>query len=430
MKKALKVILPILLLAASIIAAQLLVATRPVVTPSPTREQVYAVETVTVERGAARPELLIYGAVVSGRSSKLAAQVAGPVAAVAPSLVQGGRVESGEVLVEIDPADYQSALDDLDAQLRAARAQAKELEASLRLERSLLTVARERVATSERDVERLTELAARSAASERALDEARLRLLAERQSLLSRQQRIATLDAQIEGARATIDGLAARREQAARDLERTRIRAPFSAFVTETSAEIGERVSQGQVVATLADADRLEVKADVGQNDFPLLFDPAETVEGRAATVRWRLGRETFEIDATIDRQGGEIDASTGGLSLYARLTGPAPKTLRPGAFVELVIPARRLDDVVRLPETALYEQRTVYAVVNDRLEPRTVTVAARQGDTIWVRGPLEPGEPILATRMTVAAPGVKVRPNGTTAATPTADGLSGEAGS
>lgn len=124
-------------------------------------------------------------------------------------------------------------------------------------------------------------------------------------------------------------------------------------------------------MATLVDAERLEVAADVGQSDFPLLFDPAERIEGRMVTVRWRLGRRHFDINATIDRQGGEIDPATGGVKLYARLIGPIPKTLRPGAFVELVIPARRLDDVVRLPETALYEEKTVYAVANGRLEAR-----------------------------------------------------------
>lgn len=423
MKKALKFLLPILLLAASIVAAQRLIATRPVVSPSPTREQVYAVETVAVERRAARPELVAYGTVISGRSAELAAQVAGPVVAVAPSLIRGGRVDAGDVLVNIDPADYRSTLDDLDAQVRAARAQVRELEASLALERSLSEVARDRLANAERDVERLTELKRRSAASARALDEARLKQLGERQSLLARQQRIATLGAQIDSAKATIDGLAARRELAARDLERTRVTAPFAGFVADPQAEIGERVSLGQVVATVIDAERLEVSADIGQNDFPLLFDPAETVEGRAVTVHWRLGRESLDIDGIVDRQGSEIDATTGGVTIYVRLTGSPPTTLRPGAFVELVIPARRLEDVIRLPETALYDGTTVYSVVDGRLAPRPVTVAARQGDTIWVRGPLVLGEQVLTTRMTVAAPGVRVTAGGTGTGTETGTG-------
>lgn len=430
MKKALKFILPILVLAASLVGAQRMIASRPVATPSPTREQVYAVETIAVERGPARPEFLIYGTVISGRSTELAAQVAGPVIAVAPALVEGGIVEAGQVLVEIDPADYQSALADIDAQLRAAQAQAKELAASLRLERSLLTVARERVATSKRDVDRLIELAARSAASTRSLDESRLKLLAEQQSVLTREQRIATLEAQIEGAQANIDGLKIRREKAARNLERTRLRAPFTAFVTGRSAEIGERVSQGQIVATLVDAERLEVAAMSGKAISRCCSTRPRGSRDAMVTVRWRLGRRHFDINATIDRQGGEIDPATGGVKLYARLIGPIPKTLRPGAFVELVIPARRLDDVVRLPETALYEEKTVYAVANGRLEARPVTVEARQGDTIWVRGPLAHGDQVLTTRLAIAAPGLRVTPISTTPATPVTGEPSDEAGS
>lgn len=117
-------------------------------------------------------------------------------------------------------------------------------------------------------------------------------------------------------------------------------------------------------------------------------------------------------------------------MKLYARLIGPIPKTLRPGAFVELVIPARRLDDVVRLPETALYEEKTVYAVANGRLEARPVTVEARQGDTIWVRGPLAHGDQVLTTRLAIAAPGLRVTPISTTPATPVTGEPSDEAGS
>ena len=66
------------------------------------------------------------------------------------------------------------------------------------------------------------------------------------------------------------------------------------------------------------------------------------------------------------------IDPSSGGVEVYAEITAnPDGAPLRPGAFVEILLPDRLHQQVVELPASALYRGDTVYAIADGRLHPR-----------------------------------------------------------
>jgi len=88
-------------------------------------------------------------------------------------------------------------------------------------------------------------------------------------------------------------------------------------------------------------------------------------------------------------------------------IAGDTP--LRPGAFVEIRLPDRAYDDAALLPETALHDERTVYAVEDGRLVPRAVALLARIGNDVVVRGALKPGDAIVTSRFAEIGPGAKV---------------------
>ncbi len=107
---------------------------------------------------------------------------------------------------------------------------------------------------------------------------------------------------------------------------------------------------------------------------------------------------------------GSRIDPTTGGVDLYARiLDAGLDQPLRPGAFVEVEIADRAYPGVARLPESALHGEGTVYAVVENRLEARRVSVAAYDGDDVLLRGELAEGERVVTTRFAEIGPGVRV---------------------
>ena len=94
-----------------------------------------------------------------------------------------------------------------------------------------------------------------------------------------------------------------------------------------------------------------------------------------------------------------EIDAQSGGVHLFARIKEAGLEgVLRPGAFVEVAILQGPYERVVRLPESALYQDATVYKIVDGRLEPVEVELVARDGKNLLVRGPFQPDELVVTT--------------------------------
>ena len=122
MSRVLKVLLPLLVLGAAVVMAKNLIATRPQVAPSPALERVWAVTAVPAEVDDVSPELKVFGEVVAGRDVELRPLVAGRVIKVGPNFLDGGVVSAGELLIEIDPLDYEVAIKEIEAEIDEVQA--------------------------------------------------------------------------------------------------------------------------------------------------------------------------------------------------------------------------------------------------------------------------------------------------------------------
>ena len=125
MKPFLRILIPLLVLAAAGYATYVLIESRP---PPPTRvaEPVLPlVETIEAVYSTASLRVLAEGTVAPRIETELIPEVTGRVVEVSPSLVVGGFFEEGEVLFRIEPRDYGLAV---------TRARAAIAQANLRLE--------------------------------------------------------------------------------------------------------------------------------------------------------------------------------------------------------------------------------------------------------------------------------------------------------
>jgi multidrug efflux pump subunit AcrA (membrane-fusion protein) len=112
----------ILVLAAVVVGAIFL--TEPTAQrTSASKETAMLVEVTKVERGTFRPTIVAMGSVRAEQEIVLSPRVSGQIVAIAESFTPGGFVEEGEVLLQIDPADFEATLLQRQSELRQATAE-------------------------------------------------------------------------------------------------------------------------------------------------------------------------------------------------------------------------------------------------------------------------------------------------------------------
>ncbi|MDF1721755.1 MAG: efflux RND transporter periplasmic adaptor subunit [Minwuia sp.] len=399
------------LIALAIVATVLLLATKDEPVPTEPVERVWNVETQVVVRQDHQPRLRVFGELAAGRSSEMRALVQGEVAAVGDYFRNGAVVSKGMVLIEIDRFEYEAAISELRASIAETRARLVEAEANRDSEKVSLTQDREMTQLLQRDLDRTTELHGRGNISDKSLDQAKIELTRQKQTLARREAALKSNDARVIQQRAALDRLAVELERAQRDLVRTRLVAPFDGFLSEVNAQLGQRVSVNDRIARLVGAGQLEARGHLSDAQYGRLLADGG-LEGRPAKVVWTVGDRKLAYDATVARITAEIRPETGGVTFYALLAADGlDLPIRPGAFVSIELPDRRFPDTVRLPGIALHDENHVFVIgPDDRLQRRDVSALARAENDVVVSGDLADGDRVVLTRFNEIGVGVLVR--------------------
>lgn len=409
-----RAILQVFLAVAVLFAAQTgmkrLIATKPEGTKRPAREQVYTVQMMPVQLADYQPTFTVYGNTIAGDSVDLRALVSGEITAVHPNLSAGATVTAGEVLVEVDRFEYEGALTEAKANLQEANARLAEINAKIDYERAALGRTREQLALAERDLQRSNDLLGRGSGTQKSVDDKQMSVFERAQSLEQRQSNLAIDQARADQQRATIRRLDWKVTQAERDLENTRLKAPFDGVISSEAAGIGRNISANDVVVSLYGSDSLEVRFVATDAQYGRLLSDPDGVIGRTVQVIWGVGGEPAVYNGRIERVGAELKSDRGGVELLASVDLETSSTeLRPGAFVEVIVPDKVYRSTVRLPETAIYNGNRIYVIEEDRLVARTVTVATYTGGYAIVSDGLKAGEAVLTTQIADARDGLKV---------------------
>ena len=400
---------PLLILALGFVGMQVLIATEPQLAPVPVEEKVWTVRAAPAAAETVQPDLLFYGQVKAGREVELRPLVSGRIVEVSPNFQAGAFVEAGEMLVAIDPFEYEAALAEAQAELAEAKARASELETDLETAKAMLEREQSQLDLRQKDADRFVNLRKRGAASTKAQDDAQLALLNAIEEVVQREFSIKKWQATYDRQQAVVDRLQVRVRRAERDLADTRSAAPFAGYLTDTGTELGKQVTQADRIARIIDPARMDVRFHVGTKRFGELM-AGGSILGRPVTVTWQVAGSPQTYNGTITRIGPEIDAASGGVELYAELDlGPAQRMLRPGAFVEVRMKGPRFDNVVRLPESA-WHGGLVFTIEEGKLAARDASLVHQMGEEVLVRGSFAEGEQILVTPIPAAEPGTRVK--------------------
>jgi RND family efflux transporter MFP subunit len=346
-----------------------------------TRKSAALVETVTVERGTFAPRLVVLGTVQPAQDILLSPRVSGQVIELSPKFTPGGMVRKGDMLLRIDPADFENALSIRESELLQA-------EASLEIEEGRQSLARKELALLGGTI-----------------DEAN-------RALVLRVPQFDSIQAEVSAAKAAV-------ERARLDLERSRIVAPFDAQILSRSANVGSQVAPGDELAQLVGIDEYWILAAVPVRSLRWVQFPGSDGPGSAVTLRdpdaW--GPETSRA-ARVTRMIGTLDQQTRLARVLIAVPDPLGREsdtppLILDTLIEAEIEGRPIPNVVRLLREYLRESDTVWVMNEGKLQIREMDVVFRDATYAYIRQGLDDGEEVVTTTLATVADGVGLRKAG-----------------
>ena len=315
------------------------------------------------------------------REIQLVPQVNGKVVYMSPVLVDGGEFKKGEVLLRIDPLDYQLAV-------TLAQARVKDSESRLR-------VAEEEAAAAK--------------------EEWRL-LYQDKGEKVEDPPALVAKEPQLAAAKAKLAADLADQRKARLNLERTELKAPFNGRISSESVDIGQYVSSAKPLATLFSTEAAQIVVPFEDESLFWFHVPGFTPgngSGSPVTVHARIAGRDLTWSGRIMRAEGMLDERTRMVPVVVRVEKPyaSKPPLVAGLFVTVEIQGRTLENAAVIPRVALRDDDTVW-VVDDAglLKFRRVDVARLEADQAILRSGLEDQEMVVVSGLKVVTDGMKVR--------------------
>ncbi len=413
-----KTVLPLMALFIGFSSYKMLVSNRPTPPSHVKREAVHPVRTKLIHLASHQPALKLYGEIRAGRKVELRALVAGKVQKTGSRFREGARVKKGDLLLLIDPFTYQGTVTEAQAKIDETRARLSEIKAQVKSEKDSILFSREQLKLSQRDMKRARKLVRKGSVTRQGADVREMAVSQRRQSLQGKRANLLILQAKARQQLAALKSLEWRLRLAKRNLQDTALRAPFDGYLGAPNANMGKLLNVNDKVAVLLDRNWMDVAFTLSDQQYGRLVASnkgekgQEGLIGRTVKVTWKLGERRVVYKAVVERIGATISSETGGVAVYARLLNPtSPLPVREGAFVDVEVPDRLYQNVVKLPQSALYQRSKIYVVGDDhRLQERLVTLRAIDGEAVLVDGDVREGEHVVITRMSLIGGGMKVR--------------------
>lgn len=396
---------------AGIMGMNRLTALREDAPSRPPFQTVYTVDSVTVTKGRYQPSLLVYGEIQAAQSVELRSLVAGQVVSVNPGLKVGGRVEKGAELFRVDPFAFESALGTANANLAETSARIEENKARIKIEASRIESLREQLVLAQNDLARISSLRGNGTATAKQVEDREFIVSQRRQSLEQAEFNLVAERSRLQQLEAVSQRYDWAKRQAERDLTDTTLFAPLSGIVSQKNIATGRLINANDVVVSMYDEAQLEVRFTLTDERFGRIQSDDVGIVGREVEVVWTVGGEEFRYPAKIDRIGAQITSSRGGVEVIAVLDADTNAALRPGAFVEVIVPDKAFTQHFRVPETSVFGNDTVYAIEEGELVARDIRLYARDGDYVIIAGELADGDEVLITRIAEISEGLKVKP-------------------
>lgn len=369
LRKLLRIALITGILLSSVIVFMTLTATRP---EPPKRDNVSTdllVETVRLERVNAEFGVSSQGTVRPRTQTVLSAEVSGTITAISPKFVAGGLFNAGDVLMRIDPTNYEVAV-------RQAEA-----------------------------------------------------VLAQRQIEFDGASKLRTqgfrAESEYASAAAALASAEAELVRANRNLERTFIRLPYDGLVRAKEADLGQFVNPGTRLGITFATDVAEVRLALTDRDLAFVELPGESDDAPAVTLTSVQRGELRSWEASLVRSEGVVDESSRVTYVVAEIVDPyALKSnavpIPVGTFVSAEVAGTSAQDILRVPRSAVRgSNQLMFRDQESRLRIREVMIIRADADYAYIGAGAADGDEIITTALESPVNGTRVRTADSDASTP-----------
>ena len=356
---------------------------KPDTPKAPQPEAAIAVKTIIANQAQLEMRVESQGVVVPRTRTSLISEVSGAVLELSDAFVVGGTFETGDMLLKVDPTDYEVALQRAQARLISARAQME------------LEKARSSQAETEWEITG--------------------RPKSEAPPLLLRQPYLLEAEANLLQAKAEL-------RQAKIKLQKTVIRAPYAGMVSKKLADVGQFIGTGTAIGETFAIDFVEVRLPLTERDLTMMdgLSAAGKLAEKTVVLSGTVDGQAATWTAEVARSEGVVDELNRSQYIVARVADPyglaattasARVPLRVGTFVKASIEGKVLNNVFKIPRGSLLEGARVGLVdSNSLLRIILVEVASADDNSYYISAGLKNGDQVVASALGTPIEGLKLR--------------------
>ncbi|MCA9199350.1 MAG: HlyD family efflux transporter periplasmic adaptor subunit [Planctomycetales bacterium] len=429
--------------------------------PPPSREvgrQPPLVEVGTVKPADNQLSLEVDGEVVPSRQTTLASQVAGRIEKKSSACQAGNYVAKGTLLLQIDPSDYDLAIQRIQESVAQANVSLEEIDVEKSNLAELVQLAETDIRLQDREIKRIETLMAKNASSQADLDTVLRAEIQTRTNLQSLRNQASLLETKRSRLIREKESLLVQLEQATLDRKRTTITAPMDGVITDDIVEEDDFVQPGTALVQLEDTSKVEVRFQLKLDELQWLWAGRAEAETLSDTqhlsyrlppapvmVSMEVGGQTYEWDAVLARyDGAGINVATRTVPCIAEVANPrggrlkstsknlssmaAPPVLLRGTFVNLRIEFDTPVPLLSIPLQALrlreyansagsdeeaVRRNCVWKVEDGKLKVVSIDIAEELGNDILLfaeGSELREGDTIITSPLSLAVDSMQVR--------------------
>lgn len=373
---------PVLLVLGALLVVFLMDMFKAQPTKAEVPEAALAVKTQILNRTEVTLSVDSQGTVRPRTRTTLISEVSGTVLEVSDQFIVGGTFKQGDILMRLDPVDYEVALQRAKAQLISRNA--------------LLELEKARAIQAKKEWEMTG------------------RPESEAPTLALREPYLAEAEANILQAQAEV-------KQARTKLQRATIRAPYAGMVSVKSVDVGQYVTTGSRLGETFAIEFVEVRLPLTAKDLfqmdPRSFQTMDTAD--KVVLSGSVNGRSADWSAAIVRSEGVVNELNRSQYLVARVSDPyglnqplltSAPTLLVGTFVTAKLPGKTLKGVFKVPRSALLQGSRV-ALVDEmqKLQISTVKVVFNDEGYYYISEGLKDGVEVIVSALGTPIEGLKV---------------------